>query len=97
MTQEEKVEKMQQGRKNKTDRRVKIEIGKYVIESYDYGWKLYEKKNEFEKLFFKDFEYLLLKLHGLNISKSGAKKVETLLDAITESKKEILAKIDNKE
>lgn len=85
----EQVEKMQQGRKDKASQKVEVKIDKYIVESYDYGWKVYEKDKPMEKLFYSSLGYCLKKLYDMKLKQSSAKSVSEMKQAIEDAHKMI--------
>lgn len=85
----ERVEKMQQGRKEKASQKVEVEIDKYIVESYDYGWRIYEKNKPIEKMFYVSLDACIKKLYDMKLKQSGAKNVKEMKQAIKDSHKMI--------
>lgn len=81
----EHIEKMQRARKEKAESKVHISIDKFVVESYDYGWQVYNKNKPNEKMFYASLGNCIKKLYDMKLKQSGAKTVKEMNKAIEDA------------
>jgi hypothetical protein len=82
MTEEHK-KAIKKAKEEREKNKVSFEIDGFIVESYEYGWQIYEINAPVNKLYYTSLHFLLNMIVEHKIKNCGAKSIKDLYKVVT--------------